>query len=86
MKAATIDTLVFAGQKVLGRKSRRCEPNQCQAPLIGTEVFRVIASSTPLRALIATGSVKVIEIGIATPTVVSESGAMPSRSIGGPVG
>ena len=38
------------------------------------------------RAWTFTGSVKTIEIGIATPTVVLLSGAMPSSSIGGPLG
>jgi hypothetical protein len=39
-----------------------------------------------LRAESFTGCVKMIEIGIATPTVDPLSGAMVSNSIGGPVG
>src|ERR1700712_753230 len=38
------------------------------------------------RAFGFTEPVKLIEIGMATPTVVSLSGAMPSKSIGGPLG
>ncbi len=86
MKLATIDTVVPGFQNVFGRKSARWEPNQCQAPVTGAEVVSLMCSSTCLRAEIFTGSVKVIEIGMATPTVVPLSGAMLSSSIGGPVG
>ena len=73
-------------QYFFGRKSARWEPNQCQAPVTGTDVVSSMCCSIRLRAFALTGSVKAIEIGMATPTVVSLSGAMPSSSIGGPFG
>ncbi len=86
MKRATIDTLVPDFQNLFGRKSTRWEPNQCQAPVTGTDVVSLMCFSMRFRAEGFTGCVKTIEIGIATPTVVPLSGAMLSRSIGGPVG
>ena len=54
--------------------------------MTGTEVVSLMCFSIRLRAFALTGSVNEIEIGMATPTVVSLSGAMPSSSIGGPLG
>jgi len=84
--SASIFTVVPEGQYVFGRQSARLSPIQCQAPATGCEALTFMRFSTVARALVATGFVKITEIGMATPTVVPVCGVIVSSSIGGPAG
>jgi hypothetical protein len=73
-------------QNFWGRQSTRRLLNQCQAPRTGAEVLTFSCCSTAARAEEATGLVKTIDIGIATPTVLPVAGVIESNWSGGPAG